>query len=301
MLSLPSLSLLYFFAFSFVQAAPRYKLRDDSLTALSADQIASFKPFTHYASTACCDPATTLNWSCGENCDANPTFQPIASGGDGALNQFWFVGIDPTLETVILAHQGTDVSKIVPVITDVDFHLTNLDENLFPGIDPSIEVHDGFEDAHKRQAVATDTLAAVQKALSVSQFNKVTVVGHSLGGALAQLSSVFLPLHIPRVTVTTIGYGSPRVGNDAFANFVDTNLALTRINNKKDPVPTLPGRFLGFHHSNGEKHIIDSGAFVDCPGHDNTDSQCSTGEVPNVFVGTVGDHHGPYDGVVMGC
>jgi hypothetical protein len=32
------------------------------------------------------------------NCDANPTFKPIASGGDGEAVQFWYVGIDPTLK-----------------------------------------------------------------------------------------------------------------------------------------------------------------------------------------------------------
>ena len=29
---------------------------------------------------------------------------------------------------------------------------------------------------------------------------------------------------------------------------------------------TYPGRFLGFHHPSGEKHITDSNAWVACPG-----------------------------------
>lgn len=32
------------------------------------------------------------------NCDANPTFKPVASGGDGAVVQYWFVGYDLTLQ-----------------------------------------------------------------------------------------------------------------------------------------------------------------------------------------------------------
>ena len=63
--------------------APEIESRQ-AITTLSAAQIASFKPFTHYASTAYCKPAQTLNWSCGANCNANPGFTPIASGGDGA-------------------------------------------------------------------------------------------------------------------------------------------------------------------------------------------------------------------------
>ena len=32
------------------------------------------------------------------NCNANPGFKPVASGGDGAVTQTWFVGYDPTLK-----------------------------------------------------------------------------------------------------------------------------------------------------------------------------------------------------------
>ena len=60
----------------------------------------------------------------------------------------------------------------------------------------------------------------------------------------------------------------PRVGNQAFADFVDGQLSglVTHVNNQEDPVPTLPGRFLGFHHVSGEIHIQDSGAWDNCPG-----------------------------------
>ncbi|KAJ6547865.1 hypothetical protein B0H10DRAFT_1969465 [Mycena sp. CBHHK59/15] len=47
------------------------------------------------------------------NCDANPGFHPVASGGDGDAVQFWYVGVDSTLGTVIVAHQGTDPSPDV--------------------------------------------------------------------------------------------------------------------------------------------------------------------------------------------
>ena len=65
-----------------------------------------------------------------------------------------------------------------------------------------------------------------------------------------------------------VGYGMPRVGNQDFANFVDGNLGgfVTHINNQEDPVPIVPGRFLGFHHASGEIHIQDPGAWGACPG-----------------------------------
>lgn len=300
--SIFTISTLYslFFSVFFVQAAPLLAPRQsDSFTNLSTNQITAFRPFSFYASTAYCQPSQILTWSCGANCDANPNFKPIASGGDGVFVQFWYVGFDPTLETVMVAHQGTDPSKIIPLVTDATFSLESLNSTLFPGLSSDLQVHSGFADEHAK--TASEVLSAVQTAMSQSGLNKVTVVGHSLGAALAVLDSVFLPLNLPGVTFSTIGYGLPRVGNQAFANFVDSNLNLTHVNNQEDPVPTLPGRFLGFVHAQGEKHIQDDESWIACPGQDNTDPRCSTGDVPNILEGKLANHDGPYDTVTMGC
>ncbi|KAF8806809.1 alpha/beta-hydrolase [Phlegmacium glaucopus] len=270
-----------------------------SITTLSPDQIASFKPFTFYASTGYCQSSQILNWSCGANCNANPTFTPIAAGGDGVDVQFWYVGIDPILQTVIVAHQGTDPSKVVPLVTDATFVLENLNPTLFPGLSKSIKVHDGFAAEHAKTAASI--LASVQTALQTSGLNQVTTVGHSLGAALALLDSVFLPLSLPGVNVNMIGYGVPRVGNEEFASFVNNNLNVSRVNNKEDPIPTLPGIFLGFHHPQGERHIQDDNSWLACSGDDNSDQRCSTGDVSNILEGKISDHDGPYDGVTMGC
>ena len=114
---------------------------------------------------------------------------------------------------------------------------------------------------------ASHILSAVQGILSEKGASSVTVVGHSLGAALALLDGVFLSLHIKEL-VTVVGYGMPRVGNRAFANFVDSQLAerVMHVNNKEDPIPTVPPMLLGYHHPSGEIHIQDSGAWDACPG-----------------------------------
>jgi predicted lipase len=130
------------------------------------------------------------------------------------------------------------------------------------------------------------------------------VTGHSLGAALALLDALYLPLHLPSGTkVRMVGYGLPRVGNDPFADAVDSSGAnVTHINNRKDPIPILPGIFLGFAHPSGEVHIQDSGAWDACPGHDNPSKLCIVGDVPNVFDGDISNHHGPYDdNIFMSC
>ncbi|KAL0953903.1 hypothetical protein HGRIS_005070 [Hohenbuehelia grisea] len=271
-----------------------------TISALSSSQIAAFRPFTFFASTAYCQPSNTLAWNCGANCNANPGFVPVASGGDGSSVQFWYVGFDPGHNSVIVAHQGTDTSKIEALLTDANAGMSHLDASLFPGVPSSVEAHSGF--ASEQAKTAPSILAAVQKALSAHSSNQVTLVGHSLGAALALLDAVYLPLHLPGVSFKTVGYGMPRVGNQAFADYVDSHVtSLTRINNREDPVPILPGRFLGFHHPSGEVHIQDSGVWDSCPGQDNTSNLCTTGDVGNIFEGSTSDHEGPYDGVEMGC
>ncbi|KAF9224205.1 lipase [Gyrodon lividus] len=271
-----------------------------SITALTPSQINSYTPYTYYASAGYCAPAQTLAWNCGTNCAGNPTFEPVASGGDGDSVQYWFVGYDPALHTVIVSHQGTNPSEILPLVTDADFFLTNLDSTLFPGLGSSIEVHSGFKDAQAK--TATEVLSAVQTALSKYSTTSVTMVGHSLGAAITLLDSVYLPLHLPAgTTFKTIGYGLPRVGNQAFANYVDANLHLTHVNNKEDPIPICPGRFMGFVHPAGEVHIEDSGEWAACPGQDNESTECIVGDVPNIFESNESDHDGPYNGVEMGC
>ncbi|KAH7918457.1 alpha/beta-hydrolase [Leucogyrophana mollusca] len=282
-----------------VQASPSLFGRQ-SITALSTTQIDSYTPYTYYASAGYCTAAQTLAWDCGTNCEANPTFKPVASGGNGDSVQYWYVGYDPTLDTVIVSHQGTDPDEILPLVTDADFFLTSLDTTLFPGISSSIEVHNGFRDA--QADTATDVLAAVESAMSNYSTTTVTMTGHSLGAAIAVLDSVYLPLHLPTgTTFKTIVYGLPRVGNQDFANYADANIHLTHINHEEDPIPICPGRFLGFVHASGEVHIEDSGEWANCPGQDNPSTQCIVGDVPNIFDGDLSDHDGPYNGVEMGC
>lgn len=66
-------------------------IRDDSsppITVMTSAQVNAFTPYTYYASAGYCNPSVTETWTCGANCNANPGFKPIASGGDGSSTQF---------------------------------------------------------------------------------------------------------------------------------------------------------------------------------------------------------------------
>ena len=100
------------------------------------------------------------------------------------------------------------------------------------------QVHDGFQSTQGRSA--DEVLSAVQSALSSTGFKTVlctgtycavhrisdklkTTSGHSLGAAVATLDSVMLRMQLPSdVAVNTVVFGLPRVGNQQFADMVDS-------------------------------------------------------------------------------
>ena len=121
-----------------------------------------------------------------------------------------YVGFDPTSKTVVVAHQGTNPSKIGSILVNADFVPDPLDPDIFPGFPSDIKVHGGYQDAHAR--TAPQILQAVQNELTKRKTNKVLVTGHSLGGALALLDGVFLSLNLPPTTeLKVVTYGMPRV------------------------------------------------------------------------------------------
>ncbi len=75
--------------------------------------------------------------------------------------------------------------------------------------------------------------------MSTYSTNSVTVVGHSLGGAIALLDGVYLDLQLPSATVSVISYGMPRVrlGNWHHLAFLSTRL--THLKGRKSSIRGL--------------------------------------------------------------
>ncbi|CUA68360.1 hypothetical protein RSOLAG22IIIB_07878 [Rhizoctonia solani] len=220
-----------------------------------------------------------------------------ATSGENPTDAGWFVGYDPTLNPIVVSNQGTSPSEALASLTDADFFLTPLDPTRFPGVSPSIQVHNGFE--IDQATHAQKKLDAVKTLLSKYGPSSITLTGLGRGGAISFIDAIYLQLHTG-AKIKVVTHGMPRVGNKEFADYVDAHLDdVSRITNMKDPLPILPGRFLGYAHSSGEKHILSDNAWIACPGQDNTDPQCSTGDVPNIFEGNLEDNRGPYNGIII--
>ncbi|PFH52214.1 hypothetical protein AMATHDRAFT_140728 [Amanita thiersii Skay4041] len=277
-------------------------LQSRTETPLSTEELFSWAPYTQFARAAYCPPSKLTNWTCGEACSALPGFEPTLVGGDGNAVQIFFVGFYPAKNTIVVAHQGTDPNQLLPILTDLDLVMTPLDRSLFPGI-PLFTlalVHDGFRRAHER--TASKILPEVKRLMDAHGTKSLTLVGHSLGGALAELDSLFFALNIPKASIEAVTYGTPRVGNSVFAKLIDDKVPnFRRINNKKDVVPIVPDTSLGFMHPKGEVHIVSPGHAFACSGNENNmDPNCTIAAVPNIFAGNTNDHNGPYEGIRIG-
>ncbi|WVQ81503.1 hypothetical protein IAT38_003627 [Cryptococcus sp. DSM 104549] len=226
-----------------VAAAP---LEQRSVSVLSQAQISAFTNPAQYAS-ALTKPDT------------------IVTGGDGGSTPSYFIAT--TNGETVVAIAGTNVANGFSIAVDVDFPLVSVNTSRFPG-GSGLKAHQGFNGAFER--MADPILAAVKAAGS----SKVLVTGHSLGGALTLLTSTFLQKALGSgVTVTAKAFAAPRVGNQAWANYVDATLGSNQqhLVNFNDDVPHVPPREWGFRQSSNEIWIhADGTTYTACSGQENS-------------------------------
>lgn len=113
-------------------------------------------------------------------------------------------------------------------------------------------VHLGFERMHR--SVRASILSGLT---GIPPDVRVTVVGHSLGGAMAILAAVDLKRNVNRSNVDVCTVGAPRVGKIDFRrNFNREIAACFRVTNQFDIVPHVPSLVTGWNHT-GEEIEVD--------------------------------------------
>lgn len=121
-------------------------------------------------------------------------------------------------------------------------YLVNLEIGMPPLEQSKIRVHDGF-------AKALDSVWREIDAALARLTCPIFYTGHSLGAALATLAAA---RRAPKAVYT---FGSPRVGNQAFAASLG-NIPIHRIVDDGDIVATLPPEAMGFRHVGTEHRLV---------------------------------------------
>ncbi|EJT98310.1 lipase [Dacryopinax primogenitus] len=263
------------------------------VTPLSTAQISAITPFAWMTNAAYCSYSAVMSWSCGSACQALPGMEVILTGGDNGATPDYYVAFYPAESAIVVAHQGTTTDNILSLLDDAEAILVGLDQSYFPGTS-GMEVHDGFQQTFERSASAI--LGAVQSGISTYGASQLFVLGHSLGAAVGLLDGLYLHNHV-NLPITVRFFGLARVGNQAFANYVDSELAgLYHIVNDNDVVPRLPSTDFGYEQPSGEIFITKVGGSIydSCPGQENYN--CAIG----IFFldDSTSPHDGPYAGVM---
>ena len=159
----------------------------------------------------------------------NAYSEKIVSVGDNVTK---IVDIGTDTECFIISNhreqtivfRGTEITSIKDLKTDLKFKSKN-------------GFHEGFYEAF---------LSIKSELFSNIDLNKKTyITGHSLGGALAIITTIHLPIQ-NKYCVT---FGSPRVvTNEITKQLKDVEKKIFRYENVGDPVPYLPPYMMGYRH-----------------------------------------------------
>lgn len=141
-----------------------------------------------------------------------------------------YVGYLPSDKSIYVTYRGSQ---------DIRNWITNLDAwkvayTTYP--ECNCQVHKGFYEAE--QKVIGGVLSEVKRLRGLYSTYAVKVTGHSLGAALAQLTS--MDLIKAGISCSVYNFGQPRTGDKAYANFANGKVTTWRVTHNKDIVPHLP-------------------------------------------------------------
>lgn len=212
-----------------------------------------------------CRPSRISSWDLGFVSDLYPGVTDITVVINSTGNACGFTAYNPPEDEVLIVFRGTEPLSIKNWIDDLDTFFTD-----YPC--DGCRVHEGFY--HTYLDIQATILKAAKDLFAKYPKSRKLVTGHSLGGALAVHASVDIIKNFGEID-EFYTYGSPRVGNQAFANYVNGMIKgnfNSRITHYKDPVPHLPLESWGFVHVDREVfYNQDNSAYTICQaGEDQT-------------------------------
>ncbi|KAJ5130152.1 uncharacterized protein N7515_006191 [Penicillium bovifimosum] len=223
-------------------------------------------------------------FECLSRCIEFPDLELVTTWNTGILlsDSCGYIALShfPSRKRIIIAFRGTysitntiiDLSAIpqayIPYTGDEDANPQD-PQDLNPTTSPRCKnctVHAGFLSSwlNTRKTILPHLTAIRQKHPDY----EITLVGHSLGGAVAALAALEMRLKGFDPLVTT--FGEPMVGNEAFVAFFNEQFGLLdgvavdsgrfrRVTHVDDPVPLLPLREWGYAAHAGEIFIEKAG------------------------------------------
>mmetsp|Transcript_5501 Transcript_5501/g.14367 ORF Transcript_5501/g.14367 Transcript_5501/m.14367 type:complete len:650 (+) Transcript_5501:3-1952(+) len=185
------------------------------------------------------------------------------------------IWVSENYRAICVAFRGTEQSSWKNVLTDTLINLYPFDDNIFEnGVEMDINkaqgisreydgkdtllVHYGFIRAY---STIRHTLVRLLHKLIDDKPYRIVLTGHSLGGALTTVAGLDLSREFPDREMAVYSYGSPKVGNERFAELYNKTVPNTyRVVNGADLCPRMPR---GPYRHVGKAVLINSEGVVD--------------------------------------
>ncbi|KAI9029622.1 catalysis At the Interface: the anatomy of A conformational change in A triglyceride lipase, partial [Phycomyces nitens] len=244
--------------------------RDSSIYA-TTQQINTLKVYTTLAANSYCRVVVPFNeWACA-HCSKNDIL--VKSFFSLVFDTNGFIVRNDKDKTINLSFRGTN--SIRSFITDIE-----IISQSYPPV-KNARVHTGFYNSYLE--VQNTVVSSMIDQITKYPSYKVTVSGHSLGGAVAVISAMDLYQRDSRFTASNLAvytFGSPRIGNKEFAYYVSgTGIKIQRVVNDRDIVPHLLPQAIGYYH-NGDEYWIRSSTSVKICNKVLDSRDCSNSIVP---------------------
>ncbi|GAP87613.1 putative lipase [Rosellinia necatrix] len=224
--------------------------------SVSSSMLSMLKFYAQYAGASYCnsDSAVGSVVTCGGSAcpDVTAAGAKITATFSGKTTDIkGFVSTDAKNQVIVLSVRGSH--SIRNWITDFEFIQKDC------SFGSGCKVHYGFAKAWDEISAAA--LAAVKAAKAANPAYRIVFTGHSLGAAVSSLGAAYA--RQAGLAVDIINYGSPRVGNDAFASYVSNQAGVEyRVTHLDDPVPRLPPIVFGYAHTTPEYWLSNGNAFT---------------------------------------
>ncbi|KAI9294284.1 alpha/beta-hydrolase, partial [Neoconidiobolus thromboides FSU 785] len=218
--------------------------------------IQTSKYYARLAGAAYCNDMNLMNWSCS-HCQHVP-IQHRGTYFDKKTETKAYLAVDNMKKAITLGFRGS--SSLRNFIQDAKFFK---DPIIFDK--KEYKVHRGFKQCSDE--LLPMYMNKLKQLMNEHKDYKLVIVGHSLGGSIATLSSLMLreKLNLKDDKLQVFTYGEPRVGDKEFARYLNQQtFTFTRVVNNNDMVPHLPPKLSSVsdychHHNelwvNGDRNI----------------------------------------------
>ncbi|EKF28826.1 lipase, putative, partial [Trypanosoma cruzi marinkellei] len=200
----------------------------------------------YFAKAAYCEADAISSWTCA-SCAMNPGMEEVRVFTNIVHSTQAFVGVNKS--TIVVSFRGTKGT--------INW-LYNLDYFRVPFIREGCVgclVHAGFNCELKSLWVEMGMY--LRRLVAKKGIKRILITGHSLGGAMATIAAANLVsqnhLFSHGLKILLYTFGAPRVGNMQFADWLLASFCRGghesyRVTHKRDPVPHVPPRSIGYLH-----------------------------------------------------